>query len=68
MAGNSFGPNWPKASSWAPDPKGYFFATWKIFPMKLDKILHKMSPLFWKLDDFWQSYEGLYPKNYKKKT
>ena len=25
-----------------------------------------MSTYFWKLDDFWQSYEGLYLQNYKK--
>ena len=25
-----------------------------------------MSTYFWKLDDIWQSYEGLYLQNYKK--
>ena len=48
-------------------PEAIFFATWKVFPVKLNKILHKISPYFWKLDDFLQSYEGhLYPENYKK--
>ena len=25
-----------------------------------------MSTYFWKMDDFWQIYEGLYLENYKK--
>ena len=42
------------------------FVRRKIFPVNLDKILHKISLYFWKLDDCWQSYEGLSPEDYKK--
>ena len=39
----------------------------KTVAVKLNKILHKISPCFWKLDDFSQSYDGLSPENYQKK-
>ena len=46
--------------------KDCFLATWNVFLVKLDKTLHKISPYFWKLNNFWQVYEGLSPENYKK--
>ena len=39
----------------------------KTVAVKLNKILHKISPCFWKLDDFSKSYDSLSPENYKKK-
>ena len=68
----SFSLNWAKTSFSVQDPKGYSFASWKIFPIKLkkifpDKILHHISLFFCKWDDFWRSYWGVYPQRTTKK-
>ena len=46
-------------------PKAVFLEAWKVFPVKLDKFLHKISFYFWKVNDFWQGYEGLFPETIK---
>ena len=61
----SFCPNWPKTSSYAPDHKGYFSC--KIFPVKLHKILHKLSLV---ISEKWMVFDKVmrvYPQKTTKK-
>ena len=42
--------------------KMWFFSHMKSISSKTWQILHEIND--WKLNDFWQSYEGLSPENY----
>ena len=61
-------PNYPKLVFRPPDRKFSSFEIKNFVHAKLHTILHKTTPYFRNLDNFWQCCEGLIiPQNWKKK-
>ena len=58
------GPNCPKLV-FRPQTPNFSFWIKNVFQVKLNNILHKTSPYFERLDNFWQSYD---PSKLKKKN